>query len=126
MLNKQCGVAVRSAPVALQCDIGSGSGSGARQCETVQHTACVFTRSIKVRDGPSAAARVTCEVPTKWHADNEDVVRSWKYRACAVFDPVVLQHRVQGVTTGVGRYKVPFLISILSPTDAYDFLGRAG
>ena len=47
------GVAVRSAVAARQCEGGSGSRSGARQCETIHHGACVLTRRKEImRDGP--------------------------------------------------------------------------
>ena len=45
-------MAVRSAVAAPQRDRGSGSRSGARHCEMMQHEACVSTRR-KMRDGPT-------------------------------------------------------------------------
>ena len=49
-------VAVRSAVVGRRCERGSGSRSGARQCETVQREAGVFLTRRARRDGPQAEA----------------------------------------------------------------------
>ena len=51
VLNQQCWVTVRAAVAALQCEGGSGSRSGPRQCERgFARGICVNTQ--KMRDGP--------------------------------------------------------------------------